>query len=159
MKKFGYILIIVGLLCIANSVVFADDTADAIKFFKRYVNAANSYDKSILQMYSPNARIIRQVIKPDGALEDIETDTNTYLRQLQLGQKTARLRRYKNSYTNIRAEKISNGIKISSLRQPSGEKYRLRTYMIIQKQPNGEWLIIEEMMQTKVQIFLKYANK
>ena len=39
-----------------------------------------------------------------------------------------------------------------------GEKYKLKSYMIVQKQPDGKWLIVEEMMQTKVQSFLKYAR-
>jgi hypothetical protein len=49
--------------------------------------------------------------------------------------------------------------KVISLRQPSGEDYKLKTYMIVKKQPNGKWLIVEEMMQTKVQTFLRYADK
>ena len=39
------------------------------------------------------------------------------------------------------------------------ETYKLKTYMIVKKQPSGKWLIVEEMMQTKQQIFLKYADK
>jgi hypothetical protein len=31
--------------------------------------------------------------------------------------------------------------------------------MVVKKDANGEWKIIEEMMQTKVQTFLKYADK
>ena len=50
------------------------------------------------------------------------------------------------------------GYKVSSLRQPSGEDYKLKTYMIVKKQPDGRWLITEEMMQTKVQTFLRYAD-
>ena len=109
-------------------------------------------------MYAPNAKIIRQVIKPSGDVVNVQTDTNTYIRQLRLGQKTAKFRKYKNTYTNIVSDKVDNGYKISSLRQPSGEKYRLKSYMIVQKQPDGRWLIVEEMMQTKVQAFLKYAK-
>lgn len=54
---------------------------------------------------------------------------------------------------------MGNGAyKVSSLRQPSGENYKLKTYMVVKK-VNGKWLITEEMMQTKVQTFLKYAKK
>ena len=78
---------------------------------------------------------------------------------MKLGQAGAKIRHYTNTYTNVSVTRISNGkYKISSLRQPSGESYKLKTYMIIQKQPNGKWLIVEEMMQTKVQTFLKYAK-
>lgn len=144
------------LLCVSPT--FADEAQEAMQFFNNYVGAANSYSSEVTSMYAPNAKIIRQVIKPNGDVVDVQTDTNTYIRQLRLGQKTAKFRKYKNTYTNIVSDKVDNGYKISALRQPSGEKYRLKSYMVVQKQPDGNWLIVEEMMQTKVQAFLKYAK-
>ena len=157
MKK---ILIAITTLFLLNQAVFADDKQDAINFFNSYVEGANSYSPTIVDMYSPNAKIIRQVVKPDGTTVDINTDTATYIKQMKLGQAGAKLRHYKNTYTNIVATPAQDGaFKVSSLRQPSGETYKLKTYMIVKKQPNGKWLIIEEMMQTKVQTLLKYADK
>lgn len=159
MKKFFYLLILIFAAGIFSSSVFADESQEAVKFFKQYVNAANNYDENLINMYAPDAKIIRQVIKPDGTLVNVDTDTNTYIKQLRIGQKSAKFRRYKNTYTNITSQKVEKGYKISSLRQPSGEKYKLKTYMIVQKQPDGKWLIVEELMQTKVQTFLKYAKR
>ena len=137
----------------------ADDQQDAIQFFNDYVKAANTYNPVITTLYSPNAKIIRQVVKPDGTTANAYTDTATYIKQMKIGQAGAKLRHYTNTYTDIKAEKVANGYKISSLRQPSGENYKLKTYMIVTKQPDGKWLITEEMMQTKVQTFLKYEEK
>ena len=159
MKNLFYILMIFGIIFLINSPVFADENNEALKFFKRYVNAANTYDPSLAEMYSPNAKIIRQVVKPDGELVNVETDTDTYIKQMRLGQTTAKLRKYKNTYTNITSQKVNNGYKISALRQPSGENYRLKTYMIINKNSSVKWQIVEELMQTKVQTFLKYAKR
>lgn len=136
----------------------ADDKQDALNFFNDYVKAANTYNPILPSLYSPDAKIIRQVIKPDGTTADACTNTETYIKQMKLGQAGAKLRHYTNSYTEIHAERVVNGYKISSLRQPSGENYKLKTYMIVTKQPDGKWLITEEMMQTKVQTFLKYAE-
>ena len=156
MKK---ILITLSLIIAGTLAVFADGRQEALSFFNSYVNAANTYSNSVGDMYSPNAKIIRQVIKPDGTTADAVTDTATYLKQMKLGQAGARIRGYNNNYTNISDTEMPNGAyKISSLRQPSGESYKLKTYMIVKKQPNGKWLITEEMMQTKVQMFLKYVN-
>ena len=156
MKK---ILITLSLIIAGTWAVFADGRQEALSFFNSYVNAANTYSNSVGDMYSPNAKIIRQVIKPDGTTADAVTDTATYLKQMKLGQAGARIKGYKNNYTNISVTEMPNGAyKISSLRQPSGESYKLKTYMIVKKQPNGKWLITEEMMQTKVQMFLKYVN-
>ena len=156
MKKI--LLTTIALLMITLS-VFADDKQAALDFFNGYVRAANTYNPTITDMYSPNAKIIRQVIKPDGTTQNVATDTATYIRQMKLGQAGAKLKHYTNSSTNIGVTPLGNNkYKVSSLRQPSGESYKLKTYMIVQKQSNGKWLIIEEMMQTKVQTFLKYAK-
>lgn len=157
MKK---ILLAISLLFMTTLCpALADDKQDAIQFFNDYVKAANTYNPVITTLYSPNAKIIRQVVKPDGTTANAYTDTATYIKQMKLGQAGAKLRHYTNSYTNIQAEKVANGYKISSLRQPSGEDYKLKAYMVVTKQPDGKWLITEEMMQTKVQSLLKYTDE
>lgn len=158
MKKLLTMLTVTGMLLLGGLRAFADDAQEALKFFNSYVTAANSYSSTITSMYSPNAKIIRQVIKPDGTLVNVDTNTATYIKQMKLGQAGARLRNYKNTYTNVTVASVGNGAyKVSSLRQPSGETYKLKTYMVVKK-VNGKWQIVEEMMQTKVQTFLKYAK-
>ena len=157
MKKIIFTLLTITFISLS---VNADTKQEALDFFNSYVQGANSYSPAITEMYSPSAKIIRQVIKPDGTTADVITDTATYIKQMKIGQAGAKLRHYRNDYTNITAEPLNDGTyKVSSLRQPSGETYKLKTYMILKKQPNGKWLIIEEMMQTKVQTLLRYADK
>ena len=152
---------IISLLALAfiSAPVLADEKQEALNFFNNYVESANSYSATVAEMYSPSAKIIRQIVKPDGTTANATTDTATYIRQMKIGQAGAKLKGYKNTYTDITATPVEGGYKVSSLRQPSGENYKLKAYMIIKKQPNGKWLITEEMMQTKVQTFLKYADK
>ena len=155
MKK---ILAILTILVFTGLQSYAATSQDAVNFFNSYVNAANTYNPVLTTMYSPNAKIIRQVVKPDGTLVNVNTNTATYIKQMKLGQAGAKLRGYKNNYSNISATPVGNGaFKVSSLRQPKGESYKLKTYMIVQ-QINGKWQITEELMQTKEQIFLKYAK-
>ena len=155
MKKLLSTLIAFAFVSLA---ALADGHQEALNFFNKYVNAANTYSSEVASMYSPNAKIIRQVIKPDGSTVNVYTDTATYIKQMKIGQAGAKLRHYKNTYTNIVVTPVSNGYKVSSLRQPSGESYKLKAYMIVQKKSNGQWLIVEELMQTKEQIFLRYAK-
>ena len=153
MKKF------ILSLCIALSIaetVFASSTkSEALSFFNSYVQAANTYSPAVTTMYSPTAKIIREVVKPDGSTVTRVTNTQRYISEMKKSQAIARVRRYKNYYSNITvAQTGTDTYKVSSLRQPSGEKYKLKAYMIVKKQPNGKWLITEEMMQTKVQMLI-----
>lgn len=159
MKKLLSIIAVFTMFLTTGLQAFADDAQEALKFFNSYVTAANSYNPVITTMYSPNAKIIRQVVKPDGGLVNVDTNTATYIKQMKIGQAGAKMRGYKNTYSNISVASLGNGAyKVSSLRQPKGETYKLKTYMIVKK-INGKWQITEELMQTKEQIFLKYANK
>lgn len=137
---------------------FAGEQEDALKFFNNFVNASNNYSPELLNMYSNNARIIRQIIKPNGQTVNIYFSASDYKKQMKLNAKIAQLRNYKNYYSNLNIDKVSNGYKISALRRPSPSDYKLKAYTIVQKQANGSWLIVEEMMQTKEQILLKYAK-
>ena len=159
MKKLLSIIAVFAMFLTTCLQAFADDAQEALKFFNSYVTAANSYNPVITTMYSPNAKIIRQVVKPDGGLVNVDTNTATYIKQMKIGQAGAKMRGYKNTYSNISVASLGNGAyKVSSLRQPKGETYKLKTYMIVKK-INGKWQITEELMHTKEQIFLKYANK
>jgi len=152
MKKL--VLTLLSLLTLATAVMAAT-TQDALDFFNRYVAAANTYNPIVATMYSSDARIIRQIVRPDGSLVTRETDTARYVSEMKKGQAVAKLRHYKNSYSNITVTALSNDtFKVSSLRQPSGESYKLKAYMIVKQKPDGNWVIIEEMMQTKVQILI-----
>lgn len=151
------IILVLSFLCI-SSAAFADDRQSAMNFFNNYVKAANSYDMNLGRFYSPKAVIIRQVVKPDGSTANAYTDTNTYVKQMKLSASTAKIRKYTNTYRNINIVPYNGGYKISAERQPKGEKYWLKIYQVLKKQPNGSWIITEEMMQTKEQIFLLYVK-
>ena len=137
---------------------FASTPQKAVEFFKQYQNLANTYDEPILQMYSPDVKIIREVVKPTGETVDIVVPPKRFFKELKMGQKTAKLRRYKNKYRNITAQETPEGIKITPERQPSKETYWLKMYQIVQNTDSG-FKIKEEMMQTKVQSFLKHKDE
>lgn len=137
---------------------FAGEQEDALKFFNSYVQASNSYSTSVLNMYSEDAKITRQIIKPDGSTVNLSVPIDDYKAQMRLNSKIAKLRNYKNFYSNITVTKVPNGYKIDSMRKPSLSDYKLKSSMVVQKQPDGKWLIVEDSTQTKEQILLKYAK-
>ena len=138
--------------------VFAGEQDDALKFFNGFIQASNSYSPTLLDMYSDNAKITGQVVKPDGELVNIPFALSTYKKQMKLSSKIAKMKKYKNEYSGIKVTKVSNGYRIDSMRKPSLSDYKLKSSMVVQKQSDGKWLIVEELMQTKEQIFLKHAK-
>ena len=154
MKKIFSILIVMILSAMP---VFAGTKDSALKFFDSYVNAANNYSNNLLDYYSPNAKIIRVVVRNDGTKGTANFAMKDYAYQMKIGAATAKVRKYKNYYTKRVATKTSNGYKITCLRQPSGETYKLNAYFVV-SDASGKWKIIEEMMETKVQAFDRYTK-
>ena len=137
---------------------FSVTEQDALKFFESYVEAANNYNKNLIDYYSPNAIIKRVVVRPDGTKGTAVFAMKDYATQMKIGETTARMRNYKNYYTNRKVTKIGNNYKISCLRQPSLDSYKLPAYFVVSKS-SGSWKIVEESMETKVQIFDRYVKK
>ena len=154
MKKIFLSIVFLFLFSVS---AFAGAKEDALKFFDSYVNAANTYSNKLLDYYSPNAKIIRVVVRPDGTKGTATFAMKDYATQMKIGAATAKIRNYKNYYTNRVVTKTSNGYKITCLRQPTGETYKLNAYFVVSN-ASGKWKIIEEMMETKVQAFDRYTK-
>ena len=157
MKNLKILLPIIGMI-LTFSDVYAYTPQEGMSFFDQYQNLANSYDEKLLDMYSDDAKIIREVVKPTGETVAVKVPTKRFFKELKIGQKTAKLKKYQNKYKNVIVQEIPNGIKISAERQPSKETYWLKMYQIVQPTKEGP-KITEEMMQTKVQSFLRLQNK
>jgi len=152
------IFLILFIMCFGISVL-ADNADDAKKFFNRYISAANSYSNSVPEFYSPNAKIIRQVVKPDGKTVDVPFTMEQYKKQMKISASVAKMRNYKNNYSNIKIKEINpNTYQIDAYRSPSTGADKLKISTTVQKQSGGNWLIIKEVMQTREQIFLKYEK-
>ncbi len=152
------VILSIAIVALIYSNACAKTPKEAIDFFNKYTFYANNYDENLLDMYSPEAKIIREVVTPTGETVEVVVPAKRYFKELKIGQKTAKLKKYKNKYRNIIAQETPDGIKISAERQPSKENYWLKMYQIVQETDSG-FKIKEEMMQTRVQIFLKHKDK
>ncbi|MBD5401791.1 hypothetical protein HDR58_03175 [bacterium] len=153
MKYLKLVLPIIGLI-LSFSDVYAFTPQEGMAFFDKYKSFANTYDEKLLELYSPDVKVIREVVKPSGGTESVNIPSKRFFHELKIGQKTAKLKKYQNKYKNVIVQEVPNGVKISAERQPSKETYWLKMYQIVESTESGP-KITEEMMQTKVQSFLK----
>ena len=132
----------------------ADDKADVLATFDKYVKEANSYSTTIPNYYMENARIIRVVNKKQGGQKAVLIPFDRYLKELGQHAKLAKVTNYKNTYIDRKVEKIGTDYKVSTTRIPRNDKTGLPAHFIFTKH-NGSWKIKEESMTTNVQTFLK----
>lgn len=150
------VFVMAGVMLAANAATTTPEKV--LAFFNKYVDAANNYSETITDYYSPNAKIIRVVMKPDGTTATVTANTKQYFNQMRLGANLAKINKYKNFYTERKITKQGNDYKITCLRQPSTSDYKIPAHFVIGLDANGDLKIKEEMMYTKQQSFLKYAK-
>ncbi len=148
-------LLLIFLFIIFSQSVFANEE-EAKAFFEKYVAAANSYSASVPSYYAADAKILRAVKKSDGTIKTVQLPTARYIKQMRLMRNAARVRGYKNFYTQESITPEGSDYKISALRTPKGDKNSLPAYFVVGKDSSGAYKIKTEYMQTKEQGFLKY---
>ena len=61
----------------------ANTPQKAVEFFKQYQNLSNTYNEALLEMYSPDVKIIREVVKPTGETVDIVVPSKRFFKELR----------------------------------------------------------------------------
>ncbi len=150
MKK---IFLTIVSLMLFSLCAFADDKADVLAIFDKYVNDANSYSTNLPDYYINNAKIIRVVNKKEGGQKAVVIPFDRYLKELKGHSTLAKTVGYKNRYVNRTVTKINKDYKVSATRIPRNDKTGLNCHFIFTKQGNT-WKIREESMTTNVQTFL-----
>lgn len=133
--------------------VMADDKADVLATFDKYVNDANNYSTNIPEYYTKNAKIVRVVNKKQGGQASVIIPFDRYLKEMQAHAKIAKVANYKNRYENRKITQVGVDYKISSTRIPRNDKTGLPCHFIFTK-VGDKWKIKEESMETNVQTFL-----
>lgn len=146
-------LIILSTLLLTSFQAFADDKADVLATFDKYVNDANNYSTNLPNHYISNAKILRTVNKKQGGQKTIQIPFDRYLKELQAHSTLAKTLKYKNNYTDRKISKQDNDYKITANRVPRNDKTGLPCYFVYTKQ-NNIWKIKEENLSTNVQTFL-----
>ena len=150
MKKVFLTIFSMALMSLS---VLADDKADVLATFDKYVNDANSYSESVPNYYINNAKIIRVVNKKQGGQASVEIPYDRYFKEMEAHSKIAKLTGYKNRYENRKIEKVGNDYKVSANRIPRNDKEGLPSHFVFTK-VGSTWKIKEESMTTNVQTFL-----
>lgn len=157
MKK--YIISLILFVFCGFNIAYGATSADALNFLNKYISAANSYSDNLPYFYLPTAIIQRVVIKPDGSKVMVPADVKTYIKQMKLNSSIAKIRKYTNSYSDMKVTPVGKDFRINCKRKPSLSDYKLNAEFVVGQDATGAWKIKKEVMETKEQIFLMYAPK
>ncbi len=157
MKKV-FITALFSLILCATSAIAASESDAVMKFFDSFVQASNTYDKSMENYFLPNTKIERVVIKPDKTKASLVIPMSEYKAQLKKGAVVAKAVKYRNAFKDRKITKVGSDYKITALRYANADKVGLPCYYVITK-IGKDYKIKTESWETKQQGFLKYIKE
>ncbi|GBF22838.1 hypothetical protein tpqmel_0242 [Candidatus Gastranaerophilus sp. (ex Termes propinquus)] len=154
-KKIFATLICFVALCSCSAFATENDIADARVFFGQLISAYNSYNQNISSYFTPDAKISRVVIKPDGTKQTVDIPTKRYFDELNKGRVGAKLTGYKNRFEDISVTQSGTDgtIYLVAKRYPGKDKKGLDASYTIVKTDKG-FKVKSESWDTTVQSFL-----
>jgi len=155
MRQFkNFIITLITLIFLASCPAFANsqNIREAEVFIDKFQKSSHSYDENLTDMYADNAVIIRILEHENGETEKVILPTNKYKKFLKYVKIFAKIKGYKNHYTNLEYRAEGENVRVNGQRKTS-DGYMSPISMLVGKNKNGEWKIFEESTSTKA-IFL-----
>lgn len=118
-------------------------------FFKRFVELYQSYDISVSNLYSDNARIKNNRIYPLGIKKNNEITGSRYKSITKSALPLARKENDMSKYSNVRISKIGNNYKITADRYSTIKCYTDKNfYLVIKPLIDSGFTIIEQFTES-----------
>jgi len=150
MSRFKILLIILLVFsCSSGAFANSQKIEKASCFMHEFQELSHKYDKSLPNMYSDDAKIIRNLVYSDGKTEKVIFSVQKYKKILKFIRVLAKFKRYKNYYKNLAYKIEDQNVRITGIRETSNG-YKSPISMLVS---THEWKILEEETDTK-SIFL-----
>jgi hypothetical protein len=146
------ILILAFPLAPADVSAQTADSSAARAFFARYVALGEAYDDKVARLYSDRAVIRSYRRYPHGLERAIELSGSQWKRLLMKVMPLAKAQADRSTFSNIEVSTTGGRTKIEADRYSVRKCYTdTGYYMLIERQPDGGYLIVEEYSETQPQ--------
>ncbi len=120
------------------------------EFFKNFVELGHNFDPAVASLYSDSAKIHAKRIYPLGLERGMEFTGAQWKQMATTVMPMAKAKNDVSTYSNTIITKQGNGYKIKADRYSALKCYTDRGYyLVIQPESEGQFLIVEEYMETK----------
>jgi hypothetical protein len=145
--------LVVALSLITTSVQPQSANLEAVRaFFDKYVELCDTYDVEVANLYSDSAVIAAYRRYPHGVERSMEITGSQWKMLLDKTMSLSQAQADRSTYKNIRIIFDGSKATIRADRYSERKCYTDRGYyMIIERQPDGAFLIVEEYFETQPQ--------
>jgi hypothetical protein len=147
MKKFPIQLALVWIVALGAVHVHAADEAKAL--FGRYVQLERAFDPTAADLYADDAVIKNKRIYPNGQIRELTLAGTQYKALIRQAMPLAKARGDTNSYSNVTFTEEGSGVRIRATRFSDLKKYASPLSLLVGAGVNGQWLIREELSESR----------
>jgi hypothetical protein len=141
--------LLLGLAVFQNAARADVATEQAKGFFKQYTKLADNFDPAVADLYADTAVIRNTRIYPNGQARTL-TLTGKQLKALvRQIMPMAKARNDRDTYSQLKYQRIGNKVRISGLRYSLMKKYTSPFTTTIAADAKKKWLIVEEISQSR----------
>ena len=136
-------------LGIALPCVAADASAEALVFFREFEDRANQFDPALADLYSDDAMIKARRLYPTGRVQELTLSGDKWKALIRQAMPLAKARGDRNSFRHVSASPDSKQVTITAERHSHLKGYASPFMLIIRKQADGAWIIVEERTESR----------
>jgi hypothetical protein len=118
-------------------------------FFKKYYALEQAFDPALADLYSNDARIENVRTYPNGTKKKMTLPATDYKKLIREVVPLAKSRGDTNKYFNITYTLEGKNVRIKATRHSNLKNYDSPISILITKNKNGIWLIIEELSESR----------
>lgn len=127
-----------------------------LDFFKKYETLGNNYDLSVAEMYSDEAKVVVFRVTPDGVETTTKINGKKVKQMIHEQMDIIKKLGSKSNYSNVSVTLEGNTGKIKATRYSTLKCFKdNKYYMVIEKQTDGSFQIIEEFIEEPIQTSCK----
>jgi hypothetical protein len=121
----------------------------AQELFESYVRLAHSFDLKLIELYSDDALIRNKRTYPTGQVREMTMPAQQYKDLLRQSMPLAKERGDISTYTDITYTPEGDGVRIKATRFSELKKYHSPISILVKPSAAGEWLIMEELSESR----------
>jgi hypothetical protein len=154
MKLYGKLLFLFFALLSFGSMAtdratVVDPHAAARALFGRYASLEKQYNPDLANLYSDAAIIRNKRTYPDGSVRTLELPATQYKALIRASMPAARAAGDYSTYSDISFSQEGKNVRVSATRYGVRKKYFSPMSLLVAPQPDGTWLIVEELGESK----------
>lgn len=142
-------VIVIAILIFCFNAIGGTPIEEAKKLFGRYVDSERTFDPSVADLYSDEAKIQNKRTYPDGSTRVSTIPAPKYKQLIRQAMPLAKERGDTSTYSQVKYVEEGANVRITATRFSNLKKYSSPLSLLVGPSTDGQWGIHEELSESR----------